>query len=122
MDEQGLVIRRGDVFRQRIAGGGGYGDPLLRDPASVARDASDGYIAGDAAAATFGVVVDADGQVDATATVARRSAEEVAIQRSTRRSRLVPVVPRVMDPMGTLKYRRSSSRPVIEPSAGRAAR
>ena len=42
--EQGLVIRAGDVFRQRIAGGGGYGDPLLRDPDAVARDLRDGYI------------------------------------------------------------------------------
>lgn len=73
--EQGLVIRRGDVFRQRIAGGGGYGDPLLRDPATVARDARDGYVAREAAASAFGVVVDEDWQVDEAATVAlRRSA------------------------------------------------
>ena len=41
---QGLVIRAGDVFRQRIAGGGGYGDPLLRAPEAVAADLRDGYI------------------------------------------------------------------------------
>lgn len=66
--EQGLVIRRGDVFRQRIAGGGGYGDPLLRAPETVARDARDGYVSREAAASAFGVVLGADGTVDADGT------------------------------------------------------
>ena len=70
--EQGLTIRAGDVFRQRIAGGGGYGDPLLRDPAAVARDARDGYVARQAAADAFGVVVDEDWRVDDDATARLR--------------------------------------------------
>ena len=30
-------LRRGDVFRHEMSGGGGYGDPLERDPESVLR-------------------------------------------------------------------------------------
>ena len=58
---QGLVIRAGDVFRQRIAGGGGYGDPLLRAPEAVAADLRDGYITARGAEAAYGVRVDDDG-------------------------------------------------------------
>ncbi|MDO8187769.1 hydantoinase B/oxoprolinase family protein [Conexibacter sp. CPCC 205706] len=54
---QGLRIQAGDVFRQRIAGGGGYGDPLLRDPAAVAADVRDGYVSAEAARAAYGVVL-----------------------------------------------------------------
>jgi N-methylhydantoinase B len=66
--EQGLAIHAGDVFRQRIAGGGGYGDPLLRDPDVVARDLRDGYITPAAAVAAYGVRVSDDGSVDTDAT------------------------------------------------------
>ncbi|MGX6447844.1 hydantoinase B/oxoprolinase family protein, partial [Patulibacter sp. S7RM1-6] len=55
--QQGLTIRRGDVFRQRIAGGGGYGDPLLRAAEAVAADVRDGYVTRGAAETAFGVVV-----------------------------------------------------------------
>ena len=70
----GLVIRADDVFRQRIAGGGGFGDPLLRDPNAVARDVRDGYVTRSAAQAAYGVVLDAGGAVDPDATAARRAA------------------------------------------------
>ena len=69
---QGLVIRAGDVFRQRIAGGGGYGDPLLRAPADVAADLRDGYVTARGAHDAYGVQVDEDGSVDETATTALR--------------------------------------------------
>jgi N-methylhydantoinase B len=65
---QGLVIRAGDVFRQRVAGGGGYGDPLLRAPAAVAADLRDGYITPRGAQDAYGVRVDPDGTVDEAAT------------------------------------------------------
>lgn len=43
--------------------GGGYGDPLERDPASVLGDVLDGYLSRDRARADYGVVV-AEGAVD----------------------------------------------------------
>ena len=33
-----MTIRRGDVFRHVLAGAGGWGDPLERDPAAVLKD------------------------------------------------------------------------------------
>ncbi|HST40906.1 MAG TPA: hydantoinase B/oxoprolinase family protein [Conexibacter sp.] len=70
--QQGLTIRAGDVFRQRIAGGGGYGDPLLRDPAAVAADVRDGYVPAAAAESAYGVALAADGSADAEATARLR--------------------------------------------------
>jgi N-methylhydantoinase B len=55
-------------------GGGGYGDPLARDPALVARDVARGYYSREQAAARWGVVLDAPGGVDAAATAALRRA------------------------------------------------
>ena len=61
-----------DVVIEESAGGGGYGDPLGRDPASVSRDVAYGYISPAAARASYGVVV-RDTEVDAGATAAERS-------------------------------------------------
>jgi N-methylhydantoinase B len=38
-------------------GGGGWGDPLARDPDAVLRDVRDGFVTLDAALADYGVVV-----------------------------------------------------------------
>lgn len=56
-----------------LPGGGGYGDPLERNAARVAADVVEGYVSVEAAARDYGVVVDAAGTVDATATEALRS-------------------------------------------------
>jgi N-methylhydantoinase B len=79
INQQSVPIVAGDVFVQWIAGGGGYGDPLLRDPARVAADVTDGYVSAETAAATYGVVLTASG-VDEQATALARDA--------VRRSRL----------------------------------
>lgn len=52
----------GDRFINTTAGGGGYGDPLTRDPEAVVADVLDGYITPGAAERTYGVVVRPDGQ------------------------------------------------------------
>jgi len=39
-----VELRAGQRFRIEAAGGGGYGDPALRDPAARARDLEDGYV------------------------------------------------------------------------------
>jgi N-methylhydantoinase B len=53
--------------------GGGYGDPLQRDPGQVFRDIEDGLITAETAQADYGVVIDAEG-VDLTATERLRAA------------------------------------------------
>jgi N-methylhydantoinase B len=51
----------GDTFTRPSAGGGGFGDPLDRDPALVAADVTHGYVSLERAAIDYGVVVRADG-------------------------------------------------------------
>jgi N-methylhydantoinase B len=67
-----MTIRRGDVFRHVLAGGGGWGDPLARDPARVLRDVRNELLSVGKAAADYGVVIDA-GAVDAAATARLRA-------------------------------------------------
>ena len=63
-----------DRGRRRLraphAGGGGWGDPLERDPAAVAADVLDEKVSAAAARRAYGVVVAADGTVDQEATAA----------------------------------------------------
>jgi N-methylhydantoinase B len=74
MDSKFTVwIHRGDVFDHRQAGGGGYGDPLDRDPEAVWRDVRDGRVSPGLARSAYGVVLSLDGRaVDAGATDAER--------------------------------------------------
>lgn len=66
-------IRHGDVLRNVTAGGGGYGDPLERDPEAVLRDLRDGKVTREAARAKFGVALDPRSlAVDEEATLALR--------------------------------------------------
>ncbi len=68
----GVQLRAGQRVRLESPGGGGWGDPLRRDPAKVARDLRQGLITPEAARRDYRVVVDADGGVDAAATAALR--------------------------------------------------
>ncbi len=51
-------IAAGDVIRLETPGGGGFGDPLARDPALVLRDIREGYITAEAALRHYGVAID----------------------------------------------------------------
>jgi N-methylhydantoinase B len=53
-----MTIRRGEVFRHELAGAGGWGDPLERDPDAVLKDVRNELISLAAAANDYGVVVD----------------------------------------------------------------
>jgi N-methylhydantoinase B len=64
-------IAPGEVFYMHWQGGGGYGDPLLREPAAVAGDLREHKITERGAREVYGVVL-VDGQVDEQATRARR--------------------------------------------------
>lgn len=68
----GHQVSRGNNVVIRSAGGGGYGDPLLRDVASVREDLREGYVSREAAANLYGVIFDAKGKVDAKATETQR--------------------------------------------------
>jgi len=70
--EQDIHITAGDRIRVSTPGGGGYGDPLDRDPELVCHDVSRGYYSVDEAADLYGVVL-AAGAVDARATDALRA-------------------------------------------------
>ena len=67
-------IGTGDEFSRPTAGGGGFGDPLERDPKLVLEDVADDYVSIERAAKDYGVVVkviDAElceYQIDAAAT------------------------------------------------------
>ncbi len=62
----------GDVLYMHWQGGGGYGDPLTRDPDAVAADLREGKITTTGATDTYGVVLDTAGQVDTTGTTQAR--------------------------------------------------
>ena len=69
-----MICRRGDVVRWVLPGGGGWGDPLDRDPERVLRDVRNELVSPAAAERDYGVVVDVDGRVvDEAATVRLRA-------------------------------------------------
>jgi N-methylhydantoinase B len=62
-----LHVKRGDTITLGLPGGGGYGDPLQRDPSDVLADVQCGFVTCGSALRDYGVVF-ADGTVDASAT------------------------------------------------------
>ena len=85
-----VPIVPGDTFTRPSAGGGGFGDPLERDPEAVREDVEDGYVSLEGARKDYGVVVrelDAElteYEVDAEATASERErirAERLALAR-----------------------------------------
>lgn len=57
----GYRLAAGDIIRFESPSGGGYGDPLERDPELVLKDVLDGYISVNEACEQYGVVVNEDG-------------------------------------------------------------
>ncbi|HEY4637556.1 MAG TPA: hydantoinase B/oxoprolinase family protein, partial [Burkholderiales bacterium] len=85
-----MTVRNGDVLRHVLAGAGGWGDPLERDPAAVLRDVRNELLSPAKARADYGVVVDTGRwTIDAAATGAER-----ARIRAARGWRKVPTVQR----------------------------
>lgn len=75
-----VVLRRGDIWYMRYPGGGGWGDPLDRDPRLVVQDLRIGAVSERAADSTYGVVLCAGGPgFDAEAT--RRRRDEIRARR-----------------------------------------
>ena len=73
------VLQPGDVLEIRSAGGGGRGDPLLREVWRVEQDVARGYVSVAAAERDYGVVM-VDGVADQAATAALRASRPPAPQ------------------------------------------
>ena len=69
---QVLHLNPGQVVSLRGTGGGGYGDPLQRDPAAVAEDCRSGLLSEASAASLYGVAIKAD-EIDMERTEALRA-------------------------------------------------
>jgi N-methylhydantoinase B len=51
------MMKKGDVFRHTMAGGGGYGIPFDRDPERVLKDVIEEKVSLNAAKIEYGVVI-----------------------------------------------------------------
>jgi N-methylhydantoinase B len=74
-----VTLQAGDGFLVEVGGGGGFGNPLERDPVRVFADVCSGYVSLEAARRDYGVVIYASGrrfEVDETATREVRRARE----------------------------------------------
>jgi N-methylhydantoinase B len=70
-------LATGDIFELETPGGGGYGDPLARDPQAVLCDVQEGYVSAEAALRDYGVALvhGSEGwRIEAAATEQLRSA------------------------------------------------
>jgi N-methylhydantoinase B len=63
-------MKLGDEFINVSAGGGGWGDPLKRDPLKIVEDVLNGFVQRGTASEIYGVDVDMDGSF--TVNVRRR--------------------------------------------------
>jgi N-methylhydantoinase B len=71
--ERGMTQGADDVWEVSWCAGGGYGDPLERDPESVLADVLAGRVSAESAAGVYAVVFAAGGEaIDAEATEAAR--------------------------------------------------
>ena len=72
---EAVELKRDDVLRIELAGAGGWGDPLERDPALVLEDVLDDKLSLEHVQREYGVVIDAGSMtVDVRATASLRSA------------------------------------------------
>lgn len=68
-----IAVPEGSLIADFVQGGGGYGDPLDREPERVAADVATGIVTTSSAERQYGVVLDAAGEVDSTRTERRRA-------------------------------------------------
>jgi N-methylhydantoinase B len=70
--DQDIELQPGDCIHVSTPGGGGYGDPLRREPQRVAQDVARGYYTRAQAESLFGVILGGDGSIDAKRTGVQR--------------------------------------------------
>ena len=69
-----VMVAPGETVISVCCSGGGYGEPLQRDPELVRADVVEGWISPDRARAVYGVVIGECGDIDLEATRAARAA------------------------------------------------
>jgi len=79
---QGFPLRCGDIVVMRSSGGGGFGDPLEREPSRILEDIAEGRLSVDAARLIYGIVADT-GAIDTDATTALRAGMKAERRRLT---------------------------------------
>ena len=68
-----IPLPEGSLLVDYVAGGGGFGDPIDRDPLAVLKDFGRGWVSREVAEKIYGVILSGDGKnVDTAATEARR--------------------------------------------------
>jgi N-methylhydantoinase B len=68
-----IPLPEGSLLVDYVAGGGGFGDPIDRDPQAVLKDFGRGWVSREIAQRIYGVVLSSDGRrIDNPATEARR--------------------------------------------------
>lgn len=70
--QENFTQNAADVYAVRWSGGGGFGDPMLRDPELIEHDLEHLNVTPEAAHDIFGAVLDADEHVDVAATLENR--------------------------------------------------
>jgi N-methylhydantoinase B len=69
-----IPLPEGSLLVDYVAGGGGFGDPIDRDPAAVLKDFGRGWVTREVAERIYGVIFSSDAKtVDDVATESRRS-------------------------------------------------
>lgn len=70
---EGVALDAGEIIEVRTSGGGGYGDPYLRDPFKILSDYLGGFVSLQGAHSSYGVIIDPmSGRIDMNATKALR--------------------------------------------------
>jgi N-methylhydantoinase B len=93
-----VPVGRGDVFTRPSAGGGGFGDPLDRDPDTVKEDVADGYVSIERARRDYGVVVrEVDADLAEYEVDVAETERERAVIRGERHARLEEAPEQVAD-------------------------
>jgi N-methylhydantoinase B len=126
INASGIEIGPGDWFQMRLPTGGGFGDPLDREPDAVVADVEDGRYSMEDADRTYGVILTEEGKSNDPAT--RRKRAELRSQRlsSARRAHRpitevdvaglaagdpVPIYPGVVQ-RGSVAYAEASGAPL----------
>ena len=96
----------GDTYYIAVGGGGGFGDPLERDPSAVVRDLRAGQVTPWAAERVYRVVVDASTlRLDESATrELRERARRERLERGRSYAEFVREWSRLRPPAGILRY------------------
>jgi N-methylhydantoinase B len=79
-----VKLKKDDVLLVSASGGGGWGDPILREPGHVLRDIREGTVSEEWARLAYGVEL-GEGMVDARRTATRRSRIRSARRRAANR-------------------------------------